>query len=492
MKHRGRHRRRRQGRALRAVLAGTALSLTAAATLISASQAQVADGPGALRALDSPAARGELRLTGHRVPAAWLDRLSSAMGRPAAVDAVLGSAGGELRDAAECGAGERAALPVAPAATRAYCWDEADVRGWRPGAVTTSAGAGEDGRWGGRRVIASAWTSEAGDGADDGRAPLPGPGADGDDAGAGAQRGADGPGGEVGGEEIGGGMGTGRAGGGGGGTGAAATGPGLSRVAFVDTDAPGRPRHVSALLVVPVDGGRDYRGLSSPVSGMAWYRDKLLVTAGAGDRAALYVYDVDRLLRADVGGDAVGRVPGGWSAHGYRYVLPAVAAYHSAADGPRPAALSLDRTTTPDSVVAAERVSADAARPARLWRYALREDPAPAGPLAADRAGHVDAVEAYETRATGIGGVLAHRAAGAGRGAWYLSHAAGAPESRAALGRQDGEGAEVVECGADRSRHCWSADARSLAYREDTGEVWSQSGRMLFALPLSSLDASLH
>jgi hypothetical protein len=274
--------------------------------------------------------------------------------------------------------------------------------------------------------------------------------------------------------------------------GAAATGRTLSRVVFVDTDAPGRPRHVSALLVVPVDGGRDYRGLASPVSGMAWYRDKLLVTAGAGDRTALYVYDVDRLLRAGVGGDAVGRVPGGWSAHGYRYVLPAVAAYRPAAGGPRPAALSLDRTTTPDSVVAAERVPADAARPARLWRYALREGPADAGPLAADRAGHVDAVEAYETRATGIGGVLAHRPAGSGRGAWYLSHAAGAPAGRAALGRQNDEGAEVVECGADRSRHCWSADARSLAYREDTGEVWSQSGRMLFALPLSSLDASLH
>ncbi|MEV5886097.1 hypothetical protein AB0L74_25850 [Streptomyces sp. NPDC052020] len=446
MKHRGRHRRRRRGRALRAVLAGTALSLTAAATLISASQAQVTDGPGALRALDSPVARGELRLTGHRVPAAWLDRLSSAMGRPVGVDEVLGSAGRELRDAADCGAEERAALPVVPAATRAYCWDEADARGWRPGAVTTSAGAGEDGRWGGRRVIASAWTSGDGPGADGGRT----------------------------GDAV-----------------PAATGRGLSRVAFVDADAPGRPRHVSALLVVPVDGGRDYRGLASPVSGMVWYRDKLLVTAGAGDRAALYVYDVDRVLRAGAGGDAVGRVPGGWSAHGHRYVLPAVAAYRPAAGGPRPAALSLDRTTTPDSVVAAERVAADAARPARLWRYPLGEGPAPAGPLAADRAGHVEAVEAYETRATGIGGVLARRPPGSGRGDWYLARAAGAPEGRAALGRQNGAGAEAVECGADRSRHCWSADAGSLAYREDTGEVWSQSGRMLFALPLASLDASL-
>ena len=49
MKHRGRHRRRRRGRALRATLAGTALALTAAATLISASQATVADAPGALK-----------------------------------------------------------------------------------------------------------------------------------------------------------------------------------------------------------------------------------------------------------------------------------------------------------------------------------------------------------------------------------------------------------------------------------------------------------
>ncbi|MFD0504014.1 hypothetical protein ACFQ0G_15605 [Streptomyces chiangmaiensis] len=46
MQHRGRHRRKRRGRALRATLAGTALALTAAATLISTSQAAGGDSPG--------------------------------------------------------------------------------------------------------------------------------------------------------------------------------------------------------------------------------------------------------------------------------------------------------------------------------------------------------------------------------------------------------------------------------------------------------------
>ncbi|MEU0738800.1 hypothetical protein [Streptomyces sp. NPDC006134] len=474
MKHRGRHRRRRRARALRAALAGTALSLTAAATLISASQAQVTEGPGPLRALDSPAARSQLRLTEHRVPAHWLDRLSSAMGRPVGAETVLASADRVLRDADDCAAEERAALPVAPAATRAYCWGEDDTRGWRPGAVTTSADASADGRWGGHRVILSAWSSdgEDGHGSHDGSGGEDGRGAEDGRGPEGIRGDGDGPGGD------------------------ADAGPSpadrpLSRVAFVDADAPDRPRHVSALLVVPVDGGRDYRGLASPVSGMVWYGDKLLVTAGAGDREALYVYDMDRVLRATVGAEAVGRVPGGWSAHGYRYVLPAVAAYRPADGAPRPAALSLDRTADGAGVVAGERVPADAGRPARLWRYALGEDPARPGPLAADAAGHVDAVEAHETRAAGIGGLLAHRPPGSGRTGWYLTRAAHEPGGRAVLGRQDGTDAEVAECGADRSKHCWSGEAGSLSYDRQTGEVWSQSGRVLFAVPLASIDAAL-
>ncbi|CAL9316438.1 hypothetical protein SUDANB135_05507 [Streptomyces sp. SudanB135_2055] len=434
MKHRGRHRRRRRGRALRAALTGAALALTGAATMISASQATMADDPGELKPLTSVAATDDLRLTEHHVPRPWLDRLSAAMGDPVGVGAVLDSADHTLRDAADCTAEEREALPVSPAATRAYCWEADDTEGWRPGAVTTSGDADDDGRWGARRVVLSAWSHD--DGTPEG---------------------------------------------------------GLARVSFVDADDPGRLPYTSALLAVPVDGGHDYRGLASPVSGMVWYQDKLLVTAGTGGRDALFVYDVDRIQRATTDADAVGRVPGGWAAAGHRYVLPAIASYRlsDSSGAARPGALSLDRGTVPASLVASERVPADSDRPTRLWRYSLSTDPARSGLPAVDPAGHVDAVEAYRTGATEVGGVLSHHPAGAASAEWYLGRAAGGEDGRGTLWRQDTEGSRATECGADRSQRCWSGPVGSLSYWAGTGEVWSQSGRMLFALPLRSIEDAL-
>ncbi|EFL35710.1 secreted protein [Streptomyces viridochromogenes DSM 40736] len=436
MKHRGRHRRRRRGRALRATLAGTALALTAAATLISASQATVADAPGALKPISASEGPGRLPLTEHRVPERWLDRLASSMGRPVGVGTVLAGADRTLRGAADCSTAEKHALPVEPAATRAYCFGGADTRGWRPGAVTTSGDADDDGRWGGNRVILSGWTrGAAGGGSMDGPAPE----------------------------------------------------RGLAKVAFVDADNLGRPRYTWALLAVPVDGGRDYRGLVSSLSGMVWYQDKLLVTTREGDRNALYVYDMDRIQRATVDSDAVGRVRGGWAAHGYRYVLPAVGSYAlpGGDDVPRPAAVSLDRSTAPDSLVTSEWVSADGDRHTRLWRYALSRDPARSGLLATDSSGHADPVEAYETKTADVRGVLSY---GSG---WYIDRAADRPDGHGTLWRQDRDGARATECGTDETRQCWSGGSGSLSYWEATGEVWSQSGRTLFALPLASVDRAL-
>ncbi|GGL82309.1 hypothetical protein GCM10010129_27620 [Streptomyces fumigatiscleroticus] len=440
MKHRGRHRRRRQGRALRAVLAGAALALTAAATMISASQATVAEDPGALRPLTATADTGRLRLTEHRVPRPWLDRLASDMGRPVGVGAVLDTPDGSLRDAADCPAEDRSALPVAPAATRAWCWDADDTRGLRAGAVTTSGDADADGRWGGHRVVLAGWSEDGGSAARD-----------------------------------------------------------LARVSFVDADAADRPGYTSALLAVPVDGGHDYRGLASPVSGMVWYQDKLLVTAGEKDRNALYVYDLNRVQRATVDAAAVGRVRGGFSAHGHRFVLPAVATYTLPAacapdtdDGvPCLGGISLDRTTAPDSLAVSEAAGPGGERHTRLWRYSFSQDPGRTGLLAADALGRVAADEAFTTRAGGVEGVLSHRAAGAARADWYLSRAAATHDGHGILVRQNTDGAATTECGTDSTRRCWSAHTRSLSYWEETGEVWSQSGRMLFALPLSSVDRAL-
>ncbi|MGW0993968.1 hypothetical protein ACWD5V_11750 [Streptomyces sp. NPDC002523] len=444
MEHRGRHRRRRRGAALRAVLAGTALALTAAATLISASQATIAGDPGALAPLTSPSDTGALRLKEDLVPARTLNRLAASMGRPVGVDAVLRSADRRMREAAHCSSGDRESLPVAPAPTHAYCWDRADGAdtAWQPASVTTPGDADDDGAWGTHRVILTGWTHSTTKG------PAP-------------ER-------------------------------------GLARVAFVDADDPARPVYRWVLLVVPVDGGRDYRGLSSRVSGMVWYQDKLLVTTRTGSADALHVYDLDRIQRTTVDGPAIGRVPGGWSADGYGYVMPAVGSYrlpagHCTASGARPCpgTLSLDRTTAPDSLVAGEWTAPGGERRTRLWRYAFSDAPERGGLLATDAAGLAKPVEAYRTRAGGIRGVLAYRKAGASRSSWYVGQLSGSPDRHGALWRQDTGGARTARCGSDDAHHCWARSTGSLSYWQETGEVWSLSDRMLFSVPLAALDRSL-
>lgn len=430
MKQRGRHRRQRRGRALRGFLAGTALALTGAATMISASQATDTADPAGLKPITSPERTATLRLQEQRVPEATLDRLTSAMGKPVGVGAVLADADHSLRAAADCPAEDRQALPVEPAATRAHCWDAADTRSWQPGAVTTSGDADDDGLWGRNRVILSGWAQNATE-----------------------------------------------------------SGHGLARVAFVDANDLDRLTYTWVLLTVPVDGGRTYRALDSDASGMVWYQDKLLVTAPDG----VYVYDMNRVQRTTVNSAAVGRVPGGWSAHGARYVLPAVGSYRPAGTGTdaRPTGLSLDRSTTPDSLVASERTTADGSGegdgdgPTLLWRYAFSTDPARSGLLSTDFAGDADATEAYEAKAADVRGVLSYRSG------WYLSNASDEKGGRGTLWRQGAEDAQATRCGSDDTQHCWSARTPSLSYWEETGEVWSQSGRMLFALPLASIDRSL-
>ncbi|MEU3026723.1 hypothetical protein ACPCBC_14335 [Streptomyces incarnatus] len=443
MKQRGRHRRRRRGAALRAALTGTALALTAAATLISTSQAQVTERPGALKPLTAPTDTGLLRLREHLVPARTLDTLAASMGRPVGVDAVLRGADRTLREGSGCDGTDRASLPVAPAPSRAYCWDPADTgaTGWRPASVTAPGDTGGEGAQGTHRVLLSGWTHSTRTGPD-------------------AER-------------------------------------GLARVAVVDADDPDRLAYRWVLLVVPVDGGRDYRGLGSRVSSMVWYQDKLLVTARRGGSAVLYVYDLDRIQRATVDGPAIGRVRGGWSADGYGYVMPAVGSYSytagrcSATGAPCPSALALDAGTVPAGLIAAEWTSPGGERPARLWRYAFSTDPRRAGLLAANADGRVDAVEEYRTRVTGIRGVLAYREPGAPRTSWYVGRLPGSQDGHGGLWRQDTRGAKAARCGADATHRCWAESPGSLSYGRATGEVWSLSDRMLFAVPLAELDRSL-
>ncbi|MEV7323662.1 hypothetical protein [Streptomyces sp. NPDC093970] len=443
MKHRGRHRRRRRGTALRAALAGAALALTATATIVSASQATVAEDPGALKPLTSTADTARLQLRENLVPRRSLDRLATAMGGTLGVADVLADADHTLRGAADCSSDDRDSLPVNPEVTRAYCWDPADTLtdAWQPASVTTSSDADDDGLWGANRVVLAGWTHST----------------------------SSGP----------------------------AASRGLARVAVVNDNDPAHPSYSWVLLAVPSADGRTYRGLASEISGMVWYGSKLLVTTTPGSADALYVYDLNRIQRASVLTDRVGRVPGGWAADGFRYVMPAVGSYRftagacSETGAPCPSALAVDRGTAPDSLVLGEWTPAGGDRRARLWRYAFDESPKRAGSLATDAAGLAEPIEAYRTGASEIRGVLSYRPPGATASEWYIGHLPGAMDGHGSLWRQNARGAQAARCGSDASHRCWAESTGSLSYSPDTGEVWSVSDRMLFSVPLRSIDASL-
>ncbi|MFC3574627.1 hypothetical protein ACFOZ0_15365 [Streptomyces yaanensis] len=461
MKHRGRHRRRRRGRALRATLAGTALALTAAATLISTSQAAGGNNPGSLAPVTAAAETAKFRLHDDLTERGTLDTLTRAMGGNVGVHDVLASADRTMRDHSECDAAETAALPVKPTATRAYCWDQEDATTtqWLPRSVTTSGDADDDGLWGPDRVILSGW-------ARDGR-----------------------------------------------GSGDPAAHRDLARIAFIDANDPAHLTYQWVLLVAPRAGGKDFDAVRTGLSGMVWYQDKLIVTA----HDSLLVFDLNRILAANVGSSAIGRVKGGYAAHGYQYVLPAIGSYRltggpcSTADDrgvPCFSALSLDRTSAPASLVASEWFgSGETRRPARVWRYPFSTVPGRGGLLATDERGDVRATEAYETDATGVRGVLSYRRSGAVSADWYIDRAPSVGGRHGTLWRQNASGAKAATCEADETHACWGRHTASLSYWQETGELWtltegatsggdgsalgSAGGRVLYAVPLDAVDDAL-
>ncbi|MFF1451387.1 hypothetical protein ACFVYF_25105 [Streptomyces sp. NPDC058274] len=466
MTYRGRHRRKRRGQALRAVLTGTALGLTAAATLISTSQAAGGDDPGKLVQLESSAEIGKLQLHENLVSPSSLTTLTGNMGGNVGVHGVLQSANHPMRNKSACSGTEAAALPVEPTASRAYCWDSGDAttQKWLPQSVTTSGDADNDGKWGEDRVILSGWTHndhKAGEPADD---------------------------------------------------------QGLARIAFIDANDPGNLKYRWVLLVAPLSGGTDFGAVRSHIGGMVWYQDKLIVTAknGADHNNALFVFDMHRILQANVNSDAVGKVSGGYSAHGYQYVLPAIGSYDltggactATNDNAVPCfgSISLDRTSTPDSLVAGEWFSSGGTEPARVWRYYYSTASDRTGLLGSNSSDTVNADEAYETKAVGLQGVISHKRSGADKADWYVDYAPGTRGRHGTLWRQNTDGTEAAKCTADQSYACWGQHTESMSYWAETGELWTLTEwaanqdnqwepdaipeRVLYAVPLFSVDDAL-
>ncbi|KAF4468904.1 anchored cell wall 12 [Fusarium albosuccineum] len=137
-----------------------------------------------------------------------------------------------------------------------------------------------------------------------------------------------------------------------------------ARVTFVDR-ADDSYRHV--LLVYP-HAKDDFREVPLHAGGIMWYGSTLwIVDTWNGIR----VFDMDNIWQVDSGDDVGKKSGGGYSAANYKYVLPQIRWYKwTPSFDFRFSWISLDRTTTPDSLMVGEyQTSTDV--PIRMVQYDL-------------------------------------------------------------------------------------------------------------------------
>lgn len=202
------------------------------------------------------------------------------------------------RDATACSA---------PAQYRvaSFCWNSGDAgtAEWMPQGVTTSADALSAGTYEDRRVLMASWYSTASTGIDKG-----------------------------------------------------------VRISVVDLSDPVTPVYRHILLVEPatVAGQPSFTPVRVHAGGLAWYGNLLYVVDTFN---GFRVFDLDHLWQVSTGDESkIGRQSdGSYHAYNYSYVLPQTAAYANSTEGGyaklRFSAVSVDRTSTPDSLVVAEYAS---------------------------------------------------------------------------------------------------------------------------------------
>ncbi|KAL5378193.1 hypothetical protein DPSP01_009304 [Paraphaeosphaeria sporulosa] len=129
-----------------------------------------------------------------------------------------------------------------------------------------------------------------------------------------------------------------------------------ARISFVSQG--GKAKKYRNVLLVQPKGSDDFEAIGGlHAGGVAWYGNLVYVVDTSG---GLRVFDLDHLYRVDDGiKDKVGKQGSGkYAAYGYKYVLPQVRRYNwqpkSGVKDMRFSFVSLDRTTTPDSLLVGE------------------------------------------------------------------------------------------------------------------------------------------
>ncbi|MBZ3903458.1 MULTISPECIES: hypothetical protein [Streptomyces] len=456
------------------------MSAAAGALLLVASGgvSQAADVYDEVRKVTDSAELTKHRLLERRVSTATIAELDSRLPNVGVGD-VLASANHPMKsvNSGQCAAREAKALPVKPGYSSGYCWDTGDAitQRWLPQGLTSSGDADNDGLWGTNKVILSGWKSnDTGffDEYDPSKTKYP-------------------------------------------------NSRNLTRVAFIDANDPSAMKYRWVLLVVPTEGGANFDNLGANIGGMAWFGDKLMITAKGEDSRdnALFVFSMKHILQATVNDDAIGRVSGGYSAHGYQYVMPAIGSYGlmnggcgTASGIACAASMSVDRSATPDSIVLNEWHSSSAPKIGRTWSYRLAA-PSEAGmPLEVDASGYAKVSEMYTADMSGVQGALWYTDPATGKRSWYLPKHRGGPGQQGVYYNRDTQGRTTTSCtGTDSSGACWAAHSQGMSLWWNGKTVWSQtewaanaSGkwideavagwqskvvreRVLFSVPLSSM-----
>ncbi|MBE1876494.1 hypothetical protein [Myceligenerans pegani] len=139
-----------------------------------------------------------------------------------------------------------------------------------------------------------------------------------------------------------------------------------ARLSFVDLDGgTSNPSYRHVLLVEPTgtSSSPSYRPVSVHAGGLAWYGNHLYVADTSG---GFRVFDLDHLWRVSTGSSTkIGRQSdGSYHAFDYKYVLPQTAKFSDyTVNGYaqiRHSSVSLDRSSTPDSLIVTEYQSPSA------------------------------------------------------------------------------------------------------------------------------------
>jgi hypothetical protein len=205
-----------------------------------------------------------------------------------------------------------AACPSAPSVTHRqayFCWNSGDqtTSAWYPQGITTSSDAYDAGKYEGKRILITSWYDSADDGITKG-----------------------------------------------------------ARLSIFDLDGgTSRPTYRHVLLVEPsgTSSSPSFKPVNVHAGGLAWYGNHLYVVDTTG---GFRVFDLNHLWRVSTGSASkIGRQSDGtYHAFDYKYVLPQTAKFSDYTVGGyaelRHSSVSLDRSSTPDSLIVTEYQSPSA------------------------------------------------------------------------------------------------------------------------------------